>query len=101
MSTLTLAETALRSPPDDAVENRGRLFSELGWQVDVRQRGDASSISLISGGIPSVLVTEDGTPERAASLAYSNEAPLTLSWSNDALRLSKTHVWSISPGDTS
>ena len=50
--------------------------------------------------MPAVLVTAATQPASAVSLGYSHEAPLTLAWSPELLRLSRTEVWAQSPGDS-
>ena len=98
MRLSALADAALSS--SDGLSARVRLFGELGWRVERRGRDESSSLSLLAGGTPAVLVTAATDPAGAVSLGYSHEAPLTLAWSSDLLRLSRTEVWAQSPGDS-
>ncbi len=100
MSVGSLTRAALAAPALEHVTARARLFGELGWRVVQRGRGDAAALSLVSGGVPRVFVTSVGEPAGAVSLGYSNEAVLTLAWSSESLRLTRSEIWSETPGDT-
>ncbi len=100
MSVGSLTRVALAAPALEQVAARARLFGELGWRVVQRGRGDATALSLVSGGVPRVLVTSVAEPAGAVSLGYSNEAALTLAWNSESLRLTRSEVWSETPGDT-
>lgn len=101
MSVVDLTEAALLAPPRDRIASKVELFTELGWHTELKGSRESQSLSLMAAGMPQILVTTSTGRSEAVSLAYSNEAPLTLSWTESELRLSRTEIWREVPGDSS
>src|SRR5262245_25180918 len=96
-----MAVAELLAAPSDGVSSRVELFQQLGWHTELKGTMRNQSLSLLAAGMPQILVTRSAGGSEAVSLAYSNEAPLTLSWTDEELRLTRTEIWREIPGDSS
>lgn len=101
MNFVSLIDAALAEPASSGWRNWQQLFLTLGWRAELKGVEDASSLCLIAGGESQILVTNSKLYAHAVSLGYSNEAPLTLAWTENELHLSRTEIWRSIPGDSS
>jgi len=105
-SVRTLLRTSSRARTQDR-EQRGReALRSLGWPAHAVQgvHGNVGNLRLLeiaTAGEPRALLvlsdaTSDGLP---VALAYSREAPFTLSWQPEGIELLETTRWDRYPGD--